>query len=125
MAFVLRPGKYLIERSRRRTIGAIARVGTGGSVPAPIQAVIDDYARSIAGHGTLSATMLAGEKKAIGMGMKRMAGTWLVISEAGLRWASAGRTPDATLKSIRNALRSTGWSPPADQLEALVQLPVD
>lgn len=122
MAFVLRPGKYLIEKTRRQTVGVIAHVGTGGSVPAPVQKIVDDFAHQIASQypGSHAAQVVKGEREAIRSGMKQMAGAWLIVSPAGLRWAAAGTSLDTNMKSIKTALRNCGWNPPQDQLDALL-----
>ena len=116
MAFTVKPGKYLIEKSRRSLIGVIARVGTGGSVPGPVQAAIDGYRQSLVAGGADSKA----ERETIRAGMKKMHGTWLVLSPAGLRWASSGKDAEADKKSIKVALRNSGWNPPADQLDLLL-----
>lgn len=120
MAFVIRPKKYLIEKSRRHLTGVIARVGTGGSVPKQVQAAIDDYARSLAGGKKDSATIYKGERDAIRDGMKRMQGTWLVLSSVGLRWVAPGHGKQAEEDAIKKALRNSGWSVPVEQLRELI-----
>ena len=110
MSFTVKPGKYLIEKTRRNTVGVIALVGTGGSVPGPVQQAINAYAASLARSGS----SVHHERETIRAGMKQMQGTWLVLSPAGIRWAyEATRVPVA--------LRNSGWSPPKDQLAALFE----
>jgi hypothetical protein len=116
MSFTVKPGKYLIEKSRRRIIGVIARVGTGGSVPAPVQAAVDAYRQSLAASGSDPKA----ERETIRRSMKKMHGTWLVLSPAGLRWSAKGKDLDEDKKAIKIALRNSGWSPPADQLDLLL-----
>jgi len=119
MVFVIRPGRYLIEKSRRRIIGVIAKVGTGGSVPKPVQTALDAFAHGLAdGHsGKMAKTIVDNERETIRAGMKQMHGSWLVISPSGLRWA-LGNGED--LKVIKTTLRNSGWNPPAAQLDELL-----
>lgn len=112
MPITVKPGKYLIERSRRRTVGVIAHVGTGGSVPKPVQAAVNAYADSI--HAGSSKTIQSQERAALHVAMKAMAGRWLVLSSVGMRWADSQKAIGATL-------RNSGWKPPADQLAALLE----
>jgi hypothetical protein len=119
MAFVVRPGKYLIEKTRRKLVGAIAYVGTGGSVPAPVQAALDGYAKSLAArHRRADAQLVERtEKKILRAGMKKMQGTWLIVTRDGVRWAHMAQNSRANLRS---ALKSVGWSIPVEQLDALL-----
>jgi len=115
MAFVIKPGRYLIEKTRRHTVGVIALVGTGGSVPKPVQEAINAYTRSLGESGS----DVDQERATIRAGMKQMQGTWLVVSPAGLRWAMPASAADA-MKSIKTTLRNSGWNPPAEQLDELL-----
>lgn len=116
MTFAVKPGKYLIEKTRRNVVGVIAHVGTGGSVPSPVQAALDAYADSLAAGGSDPKH----ERATIRSGMKQMAGTWLLISPAGLRWADGGADAQAARRAIRTMLRNSGWNVPTEQLDALL-----
>lgn len=115
MTFVVKPGKYLVEKTRRNTVGVVALVGTGGSVPKLVQEAIDGYARHLGRSGSDEDE----ERKTIRAGMKQMQGTWLVISPAGLRWAMPGHGVESARKAIKTTLRNSGWDPPAEQLNEL------
>ena len=120
MAFVVRPGKYLIEKSRRRLIGLVAHVGTGGSVPKAAQAAIDEFVKSLAaGHrGADAKTIVSGEREAIQAGMKKMQGSWVILSAAGLRWILPDKL--SVEDAIKKALKNSGWSVPVEQIRQLV-----
>jgi hypothetical protein len=122
MAFVIKPGKYLIEKSRRRVIGVIAWVGTGGSIPKPVQAVLNDYKRSLAqGHrGADAATIREIEGESIASTMKSMQGALVILSPSGLRWSHAGADINATKKALKTALKNSGWNPPDEHLDDLL-----
>lgn len=98
MAIAIKHGKFLIERSRRRTVGVVALIGRGGSVAAPVQAVLDAFAQGTAGSGK----NLAAEKHAIRDALKRMAGRYLVLGGAGLAFAE-------TPRQIRTILGHQKW----------------
>lgn len=111
MTIVIRPGKYLIEKSRRRLLGVIAVVGTGGSVPKPVQDALNEFAREVAPGNTPK--ILGLEREAIQRAMKQMSGRILIlIPGTGLRWADSS-------KSLAAALRGTGWNVPADKLSQM------
>jgi hypothetical protein len=116
MTFIVKRGKYLIEKTRRNTVGVVALVGTGGSVPKLVQDAVNGYARHLGRSGSDEEE----ERKTIRAGMKQMQGTWLVLSPSGLRWASASGKVDEDKKSIKTALRNSGWSPPSEQLDELL-----
>jgi hypothetical protein len=126
MTFVVRPGKYLIEKTRRSIVGVLALVGTGGSIPKSAQEALNSFTHSLAaGHsGKEATTILRGESESIRAAQKRMQGTWLLLSSAGLRWVHRG--PAAFLgaggdeQAIKKALKSSGWNPPAAQLHLLL-----
>lgn len=111
-------GKYLIEKSRRQMIGVIARVGTGGSVPRPVQEVLNAYVESLAAgtSGANAKELIAGEREQIRNAMKQMQHTWLILSPAGLRWTTKG---DTSLDAIKKALKNSGWKVGAEDLRAL------
>jgi hypothetical protein len=118
MPFVIKPGKYLIEKTRRHVVGAIALVGTGGSVPKAAQAALDGYIHSLGRSGS----DVEAERATIRDAMKGKSGWWLVLSPAGLRWAvgGAGLREEADIKAIKIALKNSGWNPPADKISLLV-----
>ena len=123
MTMIVRPGKYLIEKTRRSLVGVIAKVGTGGSVPKPVQEAIDSYIDSLAaGQKGADAKMIRDtERQVIRQGMKKMQGTWMILSGSGLRWITVGfATWDKEIASMQQALRGTGWSPNKTELAQLV-----
>jgi hypothetical protein len=122
MAIVVRPGRYLIEKTRRQTRGIIAHVGTGGSVPAVIQAALNSFTQSLASayKGAHAKTMAKGERDALRASMKQMHGTWLVMSPAGVRWVQPGRTAADTIRGIKSALANSGWNLSAAELAPLI-----
>lgn len=117
MAVTIKPGKYLIDRSRRMFRGALARVGTGGSVPGPAQTALDGYIASLKAQGSDPKM----ERETIRSGMKRLAGSWMLLSPSGLRWVYAEGSAEKTKKAIQTALRSSGWTVPAAQLDELLE----
>jgi hypothetical protein len=124
MTFVVRPGKYLIEKTRRSIVGVIALVGTGGSVPKPAQEALDAYTRSLAAAHGGDKTILSAERSNIREAMRKFHGWWLILSPAGLRWVQPG--PIAAIAGadegkIKTALKNAGWSSiPAAQLHLLM-----
>ncbi len=111
MPIIVKPGRYLIEKSRRRIIGVIALVGTGGSVPKPVQTALDSFASSI--HAGQPKNIQNQERDALRVAMKTMSGRFLILTDSGLRWADSP-------KGLAAAMRNTGWKPPADQLALLL-----
>jgi hypothetical protein len=122
MTTTVRPGKYLIEKTRRSLVGVIARVGTGGSVPAPVQQAINTYIDSAVDAGK---AVRASEHQIVRQGMKKMQGTWMILSVgAGLRWVTIGFASwEKEISGIQNALKGTGWNPPKTLLAQLVMGP--
>lgn len=125
MSIVVRPGKHLVEKTRRQLVGVIARIGTGGSVTKPAQEALDAYVEALAdGYtGEHKKMMLAGEKKTIRDSMKRYHGGWIVLSAGGgLRWVlpEGAFMWEAQEKAILKALKGSGWSPPKEQVNLLV-----
>lgn len=121
MPIVVKPGKYLIEKSRRRLIGVIALVGTGGSVPAPVQAALNSFAASV--HPGQASSVHRQERSSLQTALRGKSGLWLVMAPTGVHWAvpdGKGLYEVAAVRAIKHVLRGSGWNPPADQLDRLV-----
>lgn len=118
MSYTIRPGRYLVERTRRQLVGVIAKVGTGGSVPGPVQDALTAYVNSVAeaSPGGNKREIAKTEMGVIKDAMKRLQGTWLVLYGGGLMWVYPGKDTESDLKK---AVKKAGWNVGAEHLRAL------
>jgi len=104
MAISIKPGRWLLDCSRRKTRGAIALVGSGGTLPKQFETMLSRIAREEVGPAYLGK-----ERGSMHAALRSMQGSYVLITSGRIMFVS-----DA--KGLRAAMRSAGWSVPQHAL---------